>query len=164
MRHVPIAPARRARAPAAASQRQMWAVGMIFPGDPECMRGRVDRCRQITQLRNRLDAHPEHARCLGGWEESVAPKDDFKLARLYASQCSLDVVHRLRRLLANELQSHMQRFRPNPPRIRSKAANAFHESLNPLSDLVVNVESNEDSHSAVSHTSWKGFNRKDREK
>jgi hypothetical protein len=63
------------------------------------------------------------------------------------AQCLLDLVNRLRPLLANELQSHMQRFRPNPPRVRSESANAFRERLNPLSDPVVNVESNEESHS-----------------
>jgi hypothetical protein len=57
----------------------------------------------------------------------------------------------------------MQRFRPNPSRIRSEAANAFHEGLNLLPDSVVNVQSNEDSHSARSHPFWKGANRKDRE-
>ena len=63
---------------------------------------------------------------------------------------ALDFFHTLNRLLADEFQRHMQRFRTDPAGVRREAAHAFDETLNALADGVVDVEGNEDSHLALS--------------
>src|SRR5580658_5406861 len=61
-------------------------------------------------------------------------------------ECPLDFLHRFNRLLANEFQSDVQRFRTNPASVRGKPAYPFQKAMDALSDGVVDVEGDENAH------------------
>ena len=122
---------------------------MIFLGNAKTVRRHVDACGQFRELRTRFDPHPEHARRLGRREETVAAEHHIKRNRSHLAQSLLDSVYHLRRLLANELQSDMQRFCPHPTHVGSKATNTFQKGLNALPNPIVNIKCNENSHGSI---------------
>ena len=98
-------------------------------------------------MRLGFQADPENTCGLRRGEESVPTERNFADGHENARQGLLDVLHGRVWLFSNEFQCDVQRFRPDPARVRSEVTDSLDESAEPLADGAVDIECDEEPHS-----------------
>src|ERR1700722_14589581 len=136
----------RARPSATTGQCEMRRESMFFLRNSQSLQRLVDGFCHLRKWRSAFNSHPENPSRFCGRKKPVAAKAHFDRAKAETGESPLDLFHSLRRLFANKFQGNVQRFRSDPARVRREATHSFDEALNPLSDGVVNIESNKNAH------------------
>src|SRR5215467_16213751 len=131
----------------------MRAVGPLFAGDPDGVRGAVDQARETWQDFSALDADPEDAGRLGRREEPYVFERDLKRRGLHSSQRGLDLFIASFMDFADEFQGYVQAFGAGPARFRSQGSGSLRILDHASADIAGDVESNEDAHSSPRHAS-----------
>ena len=133
----------------------MGTIRTILGRNPKLSSREINIARQLPEHRRCMNPDPEYARRLRGWEESISSQPNVKRGCSNLPQTLRDRGNLLHLLLADKLQRHMQRFRPHPPRLGSKSADALKEARNPPSNFVVEIDPDKDTHGKVAPaTRW----------
>src|SRR5581483_1093934 len=124
----------------------MRAKIMVFAWNPDTSHGFVNLFRQLSKLWSGLNAHPKYTCSFRRREKPIPAKLEVKCIALHVGERSLDLLNSRLWLFPDKFERDMQRFWPDPARIRGETPDAIHESLNATANYIVDVQSNKDAH------------------
>src|SRR5271155_286153 len=109
----------------------------------------VHHCGQRSQLRSAFNSHPERPWRACSRKESIPANAHFERAGLNRRQRASNALNLFFRLLSDELQRKVQRFRPYPARLLCKPTHSLEEAADAFTNSVVDIDSNEKPHKSA---------------
>jgi len=147
IRSVALSPLWIARPASSSGKRQVRTIRPVLPRDTQLRRGIIHALGKCSKLGPGMNTNPEDARRLSRRKKSKFRETNLEPIAAYATQLLRNCLNLFRLLLANKLQSDVQRLWPHKPCLGRKPAHTLDKSRDLPSDRFIKVDTNKNSHS-----------------
>jgi hypothetical protein len=130
----------------------MRTEGAIFFRDSDFGQRFVNCSGQVNERVLRFDSDPKDTGCFGSRKKASAAESKLEWLAADRAEGFYNLRHLRVWFLANEFQSHMQRFTAYPAHVGRCVTNLIHKILNSLPNCRIQLERDEDPHATVEHS------------